>query len=673
LGVSEVSRVAVIAPRHKADELVEKLMEFEDFHPVEKPRYRDAVLHELEHRAEAGYTLLQSIIKDLGVRDSVGLLDQLFKREELSQMTITADGLKQLLATLEKEAKPITENIVSLIDERKKAIDRLTELREILSGLKGLDFFSLDINEVKRFKRFYFFAGLGSGGEVAEARRALPTAAIIDQPLEGATLIVVVAKKNESENVDRVLKGLGIKPLNIPAQYPQNVKEAVKVIRDELVSVERRVSEIDGNLRKLIAEKSQTIVSLRDGFALVLESLERIAGAGDLKSFAVAEGFIPTEKLEEFRVKIGSCFPVLTVEDHSHNAPTIMRNSSVVKPFEKITAIQGQPSKADVDPTPFVSLFFSIFYGIMFADLGQGLVILAFSLFMYRRVSGDLREWAKLLALLGLASAATGFLIGEAFGFKVGKLLGSPELLHLVEEHGEAKQFSIAEVQRLLVFTLLLGAVHTVTGYALSIIKYLRENEKGEAFFIKLPTLAMYVFGILFALAFFGAGGSIQNVIVSKNPAPMINLPTNLVGSIGIYGALACIIVLMLGRFAAGVIGLGHRAGIVSSVGAGLLEVLENIIHFLSNTISYSRLTILLIVHTALLLLLNTAWEALGLVSLPLLIIGNIGIMLLEGMLVFIQAMRLHVYEFFSKFYDGNGTPFKKLSRETIFTKITFS
>ncbi|MEM4415055.1 MAG: hypothetical protein QXH32_03725, partial [Candidatus Caldarchaeum sp.] len=294
------------------------------------------------------------------------------------------------------------------------------------------------------------------------------------------------------------------------------------------------------------------------------------------------------------------------------------------------------------------------------------------ALFMLNRVSGGLKEWARLLAYLGVASAVTGFLLGEAFGFKVGGLIGSPELLHLIEEHGEAKQFNIAEVQRLLVFTIMLGVVHLILGYALAFVKYWREGEKAEALTVKLPSLAMYVFGILFALAFFGAGGSLQGIFTVEKPAPLINTPTNLVGALGVYGSVACILVLMLGRYVAGLAGLGHKTGIVSSVGMGLLETLENIIHFLSNTISYSRITILLIVHSALLLLLNTAWEALGLVSLPLLIIGNIGIMLLEGMLVFIQAMRLHVYEFFSKFFEGTGQPFRKLSSETSFTKIKF-
>ena len=158
--------------------------------------------------------------------------------------------------------------------------------------------------------------------------------------------------------------------------------------------------------------------------------------------------------------------------------------------------------------------------------------------------------------------------------------------------------------------------------------------------------------------------------MVSENPAPLIGLPTKVIGAIGITGAIASIIVLMFGKFIAGIIGFGHRIGIVSAVGQGLLEVLENIIHFLSNTISYARLAILLIVHVALLLLLNTAWEALGIASLPLLIIGNIGIILLEGMLVFIQALRLHLYEFFTKFFEGTGHEFNKIAEETPFVRI---
>ncbi|MEM4280716.1 MAG: V-type ATPase 116kDa subunit family protein [Candidatus Caldarchaeum sp.] len=673
MGLSEVVKVAVVAPRHRADQLVEELLRFEDFHPEEKPRFRDTKLHEIEHRAESGYVKVQAIIQELGIKDSIGLIDQLINPNKLNRMTITTDGLSQLLQKLDEESTPLILKLNNLLDGKKVVVEKLDQTKSLYNVLKAVEDIELDLDSIKKIRSFHVFVGFCSGSELAELRRSLPFSAVVDMDADGLSLVVVVSRKADGENVERVVKGLGVKPLTIAPQYPQNIKLAVEKLRSEVDELEKKLTEIDEELGKIISMESAKLVALRDGYALVKETLSRIAGAGSLKAFAVVEGFVPADRVDEFQARIGVKYPVLfDKEQIPHSSPSVMNNQPLTRPFEKITLIQGHPRHGEIDPTPYVSIFFTIFYGIMFADLGQGLVILLFALFMLNRVSGGLKEWARLLAYLGVASAVTGFLLGEAFGFKVGGLIGSPELLHLIEEHGEAKQFNIAEVQRLLVFTIMLGVVHLILGYALAFVKYWREGEKAEALTVKLPSLAMYVFGILFALAFFGAGGSLQGIFTVEKPAPLINTPTNLVGALGVYGSVACILVLMLGRYVAGLAGLGHKTGIVSSVGMGLLETLENIIHFLSNTISYSRITILLIVHSALLLLLNTAWEALGLVSLPLLIIGNIGIMLLEGMLVFIQAMRLHVYEFFSKFFEGTGQPFRKLSSETSFTKIKF-
>ena len=672
LGLSQVVEVAVIAPRHRAEELVKDLLKFEDFHPSEKPKYRDPQLYEMERRAELGYVSTQALLQELGVKDTVGLLDQLFGGSLPEPREFSSVRLKELLDRLESRSKPLVEELNKLMEKKTGLLERLNETQALYTSLKYFAKIELDLDVLKKFRRFHIFVGIASGQDIGEIRRSLPSSSVLAYQSDGVTIILVVSKASEAENVERVLKGLGVKPLTIPSGYPQNPKHATAQVLAETESLKKDLERVEDELSRLVAEKGAELVSLRDGYALVRETLTRLAGAGDLRSFAIAEGYVPLERLEEFKKTVGSKYPVYTEssEGKHHEKPSLMINNPTVKPFEKITLIQGPPKYGEIDPTPYVSVFFTIFYGIMFADLGQGLVILAFALYMMRRVAGDLREWAKLLAFLGASAAVAGFLLGEAFGFKVGGLIGSPELLHLVEEHGEAKQFNIAEVQRLLIFTILLGVVHMIVGYALSIVKYLREGEAGEALAVKAPSLAMYLFGILFALAFFGAGGDLQSIFTSANPVPLLNLPTNLIGAVGVYGAVACIITLLFGRYVVGITGLGHRTGIVSSVGAGLLEVLENIIHFLSNTISYSRLTILLVVHAALMLLLNTAWEALGLVSLPLLLVGNIGIMLLEGMLVFIQAMRLHVYEFFSKFYDGTGQAFRKLSRQTPFVKL---
>lgn len=650
-------------------------MEFQDFHPREKPRFRDPVLHEIEYRAELGFAAIQALVQELEIKDSVGILDQLTKPVQINPSTISAANLISLLDSLDSESKPIVANVNQYINEKKELTEKLNSLNSLYSFLKMLKGVRLDLEETKRMRYFHVFAGFSTGGEIAELKKALPKSYILTVRLEGAFLVLIVSRKTDAEEVERVVRSLGLKPVAIPAEYPSKVEDAVAKIEVELATVRQRIKELSSKIDKVALEERERIISLRDGYRLVKESLSRIAGAGELRSFAIAEGYVPAEKVENFVQEIGSKYFVHIPHKHGHHdetTPSIIRNPKISKPFENITLVKGHPKAGEIDPTPFVSIFFTVFYGLMFADLGHGLVITGFGLFMYSRVSGALKEWAKLLMFLGFSASVFGFLIGEAFGFKVGKLINSPELIHLVEEHGGAKQFSLPEVQRMLVFTLLLGVIHMIIGYALAVVKYFKEGEKAEALTVKLPTLAMYLFGILFALAFFGAGGSIQAILSTEKPAPLLNLPTNFVGSIGIYGAVACIIVLLVGRFVAGVTGLGHKTSLISSIGAGLLEVLENIIHFLSNTISYARITILLIVHIALLLLLNTAWEALGIVSLPLLIVGNAGIILLEGLLVFIQAMRLHVYEFFSKFYDGTGTPFKGLSKETPYIRISF-
>ena len=674
MGLSPAIDVTLIAPRHKVETVLKELYVFGDFHIAEGDGLRDPILHELEHRAELGSVNTQVLIQELAVKDQVGIMDQLFGKGLPSQETFTAEDVRTLLDKLDAELKPIRERVEELLQERKNLEERWNELSTVRDTLQILSGMAVDISVIKSFRRFYVFPAVVTASEMAEIRRSMPDVVFLEASLPRSNvLMIAVARRDDGEQVDRVLKSLGVKPLTIPEDLPQIPSQAYKIVSERLEGVKRRLEEIGGLLDEIRTRHGARLVAMRDGYEIVRQALHRLGG-GNLKLFTIIRGYIPSEKSGEFQRVFGDKYPVYlgqhSGQDEHHERPSIVRNRGVLAAFEKITLIQGVPRSSELDPTPFVAFFFSVFYGIMFADMGQGLVILAFALFMLRRVRGDLRKWAIILATLGITSTVTGFLLGEAFGFKIGEAVYSPQLIHLVEEHEGVKEFAISEVQRLLIFTIFLGVVHLVTGYILGIVKLARERELAEAFFVKLPTLAMYIFGIFFGFAFFGAGGDIAQIMTSNSPAPIIGLPTSVVGTVGVYGAIACIFVLMVGRLVAGLMGIGHKVSVIASVGQGLLEVLENIIHFLSNTISYSRLTILLIVHTALLVLLNSAWEALGIASLPLMIIGNIGIILLEGMMVFIQSMRLHIYEFFSKFYDGTGESFRRIARETPFVKI---
>jgi V/A-type H+-transporting ATPase subunit I len=146
-----------------------------------------------------------------------------------------------------------------------------------------------------------------------------------------------------------------------------------------------------------------------------------------------------------------------------------------------------------------------------------------------------------------------------------------------------------------------------------------------------------------------------------------------LVVRVAIILVIACLVLMIVG-------GILHNkkhpedGGDLVSV---IMEVLlGKTVECLSHTISYARIGIMLLVHAALLLTVNDAYKSLGGLdnpaSLVLIIGGQLGIMMIEGLIVYIQSLRLHLYEFFTKWYDGGSKPFKQLLPEMIYNSIAW-
>jgi len=114
----------------------------------------------------------------------------------------------------------------------------------------------------------------------------------------------------------------------------------------------------------------------------------------------------------------------------------------------------------------------------------------------------------------------------------------------------------------------------------------------------------------------------------------------------------------------------GHDEG-AGLMGIVIEVILVRIIEILSNVISYTRIGIMLLVHSALLVTVNQSYESGG--GLAVLIGGNIGIMLIEGLIVYIQTIRLHLYEWFPKWYKGEGVEFKKLIPNKVYSNLVWS
>ena len=166
------------------------------------------------------------------------------------------------------------------------------------------------------------------------------------------------------------------------------------------------------------------------------------------------------------------------MEEKSSNAPTLMKNFPFIRAFETITLNQGPPKYGEVDPTPLIVLTFPIFYGIMFGDLGHGVILSLFGILLYIRGNDSLKKWGIMLTIAGITASIVGFSIGEVFGFAIGDVIPSFKhpLLEIVERHHGVTSFNSEAVTAILQISIILGIFHLLTGFGLAVFKTLREK-----------------------------------------------------------------------------------------------------------------------------------------------------------------------------------------------------
>lgn len=676
--VTELSKVTLIAPRTAVPDLFQELYKFQWFHLLEQETLTDARVAETLSRIRKIRLELDTAVQELAIQAQPGVIDMLKSGYRLEKEKVTVENLEKLLEKVEKDAEPILAQSQELLQNTKQLAQQVVELETLHSILGLVSDFSIDLFSLLNLRHLHTSFLTCSSKDVAEIRRSLPDSAVLEQSLTKAQSALLIASlPGDAERVDRSLKSFGLKTFSIPPDFPQNPVEAFTKVQEKLTILKQDLEEKNGTIKRIIAEHESKILALQETAGVLQEVFEAMNFSGKMKRLAIIKGYVPTKFLNEFSTKFEGRFPHVVEEpevgEHVRSpeaaTPVLLQNREATRPFQNVTLIQGYPSYGEVDPTPYISIFFTVFYGMMFADIGHGVVLALFGLLLRVRGNESMKLWGSLISILGISATLSGFLVGEIFGFKLHLPFKPP--LELVDEH--TKQFSPEIVIDAFRISILLGVVHLFLGYVLGAWKMFKRNEYLELLTSRIPTILMYFFGILFALAFFGAEQKILNITRSQNPVPLLGLPTAITAYTAITGSLACILLIIFGKTTAKLLGKAPQVSLLGSLGMGLLEVLENIIQFLSNSVSYARIAILLMVHASLLLLLNKAWDGLGIGSLPLLIIGNIGIMALEGMVVFIQSLRLHLYEWMTKFYEAEGLPFRKIAKDTIYSEIRFS
>ncbi len=353
--------------------------------------------------------------------------------------------------------------------------------------------------------------------------------------------------------------------------------------------------------------------------------------------------------------------------DLRKETPTLIKHNAIIRPFETLTRMYGIPSYSEIDPTPFLFITFPLLFGIMFGDIGHGLILIIAGLIggIFVRKRKNIRNISWIIFYCGLWACVFGFLYGEFFGYQ--DIMGIPlePIKVYIPFLGFVKFYSpLDNVMTIFKITILIGVFHINLGWTIQFFNLIIQKKKYKAFTETIMKVLFLDFGVYLVFAY----GIDLDAWLSE-PYPVL-LP--------IIPALLLILFKPLGKLFR--ISYMREESYGALIGEGSLDTFETILSLPSNVLSYIRLLALALAHISLMVAIEAMAEIIGgggiLVQILIvigLIFGNLMVILLEGVIVFLNTLRLHFYEFFFKFFQGTGIDYHPFVLEEQFSNIIFN
>lgn len=453
------------------------------------------------------------------------------------------------------------------------------------------------------------------------------------------------APVTEKELVDEIFNSLYFEEYEIPDFVKGTPETAFEELNDAIIRKSRRIEEIDEQLQSLIKDKKDLIVKAYSKLKFRNDTFELRHKVASINEKFYMKGFVPKNNAEEFVKLFDDCESVSVVvkppdSDSSLVIPTKLKNNRFARPFAMLVEMYGLPDYNGINPTTFVAITYTLLFGIMFGDLGQGFVIFIAGFFLDKFMN---KTVGGLFRRVGFSSMVFGFLYGSVFGFE-----------HLLDPvfHAmgfENKPFEVFDQTNfILIGAVAIGVALIAMSMIMNIVQSFRQKDYENAIFgcNGIAGLVFYT-SIISAIAF---------KINYKSPAFIILL---------IVIPLLCIFC----RFP-----LAHamkykklqltedpeEATVGNFIVENFFEMFEYLLSYVSNTMSFLRVGGFVLSHAGMMLVVMTLMESVTAAAQPLVVVlGNAFVMCMEGLIVAIQIIRLEFYEVFSRFYSGNGKPFE--------------
>lgn len=442
--------------------------------------------------------------------------------------------------------------------------------------------------------------------------------------------LFILCHRDDYRNVTEILKKYGFAKSSMDFSISardrvNNIAKQLKSIDDEYASLKNRSKEL--------SEGISDIEKVYDAAEARVERCKCLSRIIKTKNFFVLEGWIPEEKIDEFEKAAESVSPsiYMTAEDAGEDdePPVALKNNAFVEPFEIITSMYSLPLPDEVDPTPVLAVPFMLFFGMMMADMGYGIVMAAGSALAlkFMDLQGGTKKMVKLILYSSVPTVMFGWIYGSFFG---GAIKVTPLWLDPVYNTMAVLELSIG-----------LGIAHIFLGLGVKAYKLIKSGHVLDAIFD-----VFFWYGLISGLLWMLLGGGSTAKIVSI--------------------VFAAGLVLTQGR---------SNKTIFGKLFGGIYG-LYGITSYLGDALSYSRLLALglssSLIGWSFNLLIGLLGKGIGVVIFgPLIFIfGHTFNLLMGGLGAFVHTCRLQYLEFFGKFYEGGGKPFEPLKINTRFVKL---
>lgn len=586
-----------------------------------------------------------------------GLLSMLNGREELSaqQYYSFTDDIPHML--------DIAKNIVSLNEEVAQKKGEIVRCRTVIDEISPWLELNCDIAGEKT-KTAVSMTGV-FGGELTESeiieeyysqQDAPPVHLEVIKALPQQTYVYVISHIKNFKECEHILREIGFS--RPKSSYHGIPSEIVEEQNKKIQQLEKEIENTENEIKSYVGARS-ALKFMVDYYSMRAEKYDVLSKLSQRKHIFVITGYVPEKEVNDLIATLEHKYMVaVEKEDADSDAPVLLKNAYLTEPVEGVVETFAMPGRGEVDPTSIMAIFYYIFFGLMLSDAAYGIIMAvgcAWALKKFKNMETGMRKTLRMFLYCGISTTFWGIMFGSYFGDFIPVVTGTFFGKEITV--GPLWFEPVNDPMRMLMFSFLLGLIHLFTALGVKLYQCIKAKDYMSA-------LTDCVFWYMLV------GGGVVYLFHVDMFLSMAGLDTKLPV---VWANIAAIIA---GLGALGILLLSSRNGGIGKRLAKGAYALYGVTSWLSDILSYSRLLALGLATGVIATVFNKMGTMFGngivgaVVFIIIFAVGHTLNIFVNLLGAYVHTNRLQFVEFFGKFYEGGGRPFKPFAANTKYYKF---